>query len=116
MPDLLLGVCVGVLLTLAVQWALQWTTTRTRKKPPVADVLQFPAQPAGQATGFLDSILEEETEDEAIERLKRNLRVKVFHNEEQMQRLIESERKRQPQSTMRVMLEAAIERWERDNR
>ena len=112
MPDLLIGVCVGVLLTLVVQWAIG----RGRKKTPVADVLQFPAQPATQASGFLDSILEEETEDEAIERLRRNLRVKVFHDEEQMQRLIESERKRQPQATMRVLVEAAIERWERDNR
>ena len=112
MPELWIGVCLGVVLTLAVQWML-----KRKPQKPTAEVLEFPLRPAApSSSGFLDSIMEEETEDEVIERLRRNLRVKVSHNDEQLNRLIESERKRQPEASMRILLEAAIERWERDNR
>ena len=116
MLELWLGVCLGVAFTLATQWLMKHRKSKTSKPAKTsADVLEFPARPA-ESTGFLDSILEEETDDEVVERLRRNLRVKVFHNEEQFNRLIESEKRRQPDASTRILLEGAIERWERDNR
>lgn len=51
-----------------------------------------------------------------IERLHQNLRLKTGYNEEIIQRLIQFERERLPNANMEVWMEAAIDRWERDNR
>lgn len=48
--------------------------------------------------------------------LRQNLRLKVGYNEEIIDRLIELERERMPRASLRALMEAAIERWERDNR
>jgi len=59
----------------------------------------------------------ERSEDAAtIAALRQNLRLKVLYNEEAIDRLIEFERSRTPGASFQTLMEAAIERWERDNR
>ena len=70
MLELAIGVCLGVLLTLAAQ--------RLLKPKHPAQVLEFPAPRLQESTGFVDSILDEETDDEVVERLRRNLRVNLL--------------------------------------
>jgi hypothetical protein len=54
--------------------------------------------------------------DEAeILELRQNLRRKVLHDEEKIDRLIEAERKRTPNASLIHLMRSAIERWERDN-
>ena len=53
---------------------------------------------------------------EAINALRQNLRVKVLYNEAVIDRLVDSERARNPNAGESLWLRAAIERWERDNR
>jgi hypothetical protein len=48
--------------------------------------------------------------------LRQNLRLKVSYDEEKIDRLIEHERQRLPKASLQVLMESAIERWERDNR
>jgi hypothetical protein len=55
-------------------------------------------------------------ESHELERLRRDLRVKVMHDEEKVDRLIEAERRRRPEARAIAWHKAAISRWERDNR
>jgi hypothetical protein len=48
--------------------------------------------------------------------LRQNLRLKLGYNEPAIDRLIELERERLPDASLPVLMQAAIERWERDNR
>ena len=58
-----------------------------------------------------------QTSDPAvIARLRQNLRLKVGYNEETIDRLIAMERERIPTASLSTLMEAAIERWERENR
>jgi hypothetical protein len=51
-----------------------------------------------------------------ISLLKRNLLTKCLNNERQVARLIEFERRFIPTASEELLIERAIERWERDNR
>ena len=51
-----------------------------------------------------------------IVRLRTNLLVKCLHNEKQVDRLIEFERRLTPIASEEQLLQAAINRWEHDNR
>lgn len=51
-----------------------------------------------------------------IESLRQNLRLKTGYNESLIDRLIEFERGRLPNAPLQTLMEATIERWERDNR
>ena len=48
--------------------------------------------------------------------LRQNLRLKLGYDEAKIDRLIGLERERTPKASMQTLMEAAIERWERDNR
>jgi len=48
--------------------------------------------------------------------LRQNLRLKVGWDEARIDRLIALERERLPKASLQTLMEAAIERWERDNR
>ena len=48
--------------------------------------------------------------------LRQNLRLKVGYDEAKIDRLIEFERTRMPNASPQALMQAAIERWERDNR
>jgi hypothetical protein len=48
--------------------------------------------------------------------LRQNLRLKVGWDESKIDRLIQLERERLPKASLQTLMEAAIERWERDNR
>jgi hypothetical protein len=51
-----------------------------------------------------------------IESLRQNLRLKTGYNEPLIDRLIQFERGRLPNGSLQTWMEAAIERYERDNR
>jgi hypothetical protein len=53
---------------------------------------------------------------ELIAALRQNLRLKVGHDEEKIDRLIDLERERLPNAPLQTLMASAIERWERDNR
>jgi hypothetical protein len=48
--------------------------------------------------------------------LRQNLRLKAGYDESAIERLIQLEREREPDATLSTLMEAAIERWERENR
>ena len=48
--------------------------------------------------------------------LRQNLRLKVLYDEERIERLIDFERQRMPGASIEALMQAAIERWERENR
>jgi hypothetical protein len=56
------------------------------------------------------------TDPTVLAALRQNLRVKVLYNEAIIDRLIELERQRMPNAPLQSLMEAAIERWERENR
>jgi hypothetical protein len=51
-----------------------------------------------------------------IVKLRQNLRLKVMHDEAKVDRLIDFERKYNPNGSEAELMQAAIDRWERDNR
>lgn len=56
-------------------------------------------------------------EDSArLGRLRQNLRLKAGYDEATIDRLIDLERRKFPNAPVGKLMEAAIERWERDNR
>ena len=57
-----------------------------------------------------------QTRAENIANLRQNLRIKVGWDETKIDRLIDLERERMPNASLQVLMESAIERWERDNR
>jgi hypothetical protein len=58
----------------------------------------------------------QEGNSSALAALRQNLRLKVGWDESKIDRLIELERERLPKASLQTLMEAAIERWERDNR
>lgn len=53
---------------------------------------------------------------ELIVKLRKNLSVKVMYDEAKVDRLIDYERRLNPNASLVVLIQAAIDRWERDNR
>ena len=53
---------------------------------------------------------------ELITQLRQNLRLKVMYDEAKIDRLIDFERQRNPNGNEVELMQAAIERWERQNR
>lgn len=51
-----------------------------------------------------------------IAELRQNLRLKFMYDEAKIDRAIDLERKRIPNVPLEELMQAAIERWERDNR
>lgn len=53
---------------------------------------------------------------EVLASLRRNLRLKVMYDEAKIDRLIDFERRKNPNAREVELMQAAIDRWERDNR
>jgi hypothetical protein len=53
---------------------------------------------------------------ELVSRLRQNLRLKVLYDEAKIDRLIDYERKYSPNGSEAELMQAAIDRWEHDNR
>lgn len=51
-----------------------------------------------------------------VARLRQSLRVKVLHDEAQVERLVAAERERMPSAAEVEWYRAAVARWEQDNR
>jgi len=51
-----------------------------------------------------------------LAQLRRNLLLKTLGNDSTVDSLIDLERERMPNTSLEVLMETAIERWERDNR
>lgn len=105
LAGLLLGILVGAAGT------LMYTKRKKRPRPT-------PAKPTPTTTPrvSLDDIVGAGSQDDRVEQLRQNLRLKYMYDEEKMERAIAFERERQPQAPPEEHLQAAIERWERDNR
>lgn len=56
------------------------------------------------------------TEADRIHGLRQNLKVKFLHDDAKVEEAINREREHQPNGTMLQWLEAAVFRWERENR
>jgi hypothetical protein len=62
------------------------------------------------------AVRDTERATEELAALRQNLRVKCGHDEAKVDRLIEAERRRVPEAPEVKLIQAAIDRWERDNR
>jgi hypothetical protein len=71
---------------------------RKRHAPPIQKANAAMSAPATEAT------------------LRQNLRLKLGYNELAIDRLIQLEREKLPDASLQTLMEAAIERWERENR
>src|SRR5262249_44116870 len=101
---LLLGFAAGVIASAGV-----YLLTHSRPKPR--------RQEETVHATALDAILESQDQEANLrENLRQNLRVKFMHDEEKINRAIEAERERAPNASEVELLQAAIYRWERDNR
>jgi hypothetical protein len=94
----LMEICIGVLVAV-----IAFLAFRRRSRSPL------------RRTGP-QTVKIHETSPSAIPRLRQNLRLKVGWDESKIERLIELERERMPRASLQVLMESAIERWERDNR
>lgn len=88
----------------------QATPERTKGRNIVEK--QAPADKIGQNRS---SKTQEKLSRRATE-LIQNLRVKCFHDDAVVQRLIEIERRKAPHASIEELAERAIDSWERDNR
>jgi hypothetical protein len=95
----ILGVLVGVVGTLVVG------TLRSRRNAAAPSASGTPIAPSPARA-----------EDGEIAALRQNLRLKVMYDEEKIDRLIQTERERMPNASLRQLMRSAIERWERENR
>jgi hypothetical protein len=117
--ELVLGLVIGFLGGLAagfglnLMWQKRGMPATSHKGEPAA---------AGQGDNLLESILggsagtPVKTEADRIAELRQNLRVKFLHDENQVEQAITREREHAPDGSMVQWLEAAIFRWERENR
>ena len=117
MAELLTGILIGVLLTLAAQRLARGK----RPEPPMPDPAKPPLAPPDDDP-MSASILFERPEEpgptqaEIESRLRQNLRVKLAYDEAKIDRLIELEREKRPNASLASLLESAIDRFERENR
>ncbi|HEX4320911.1 MAG TPA: hypothetical protein VHZ52_08415 [Acidobacteriaceae bacterium] len=91
-----------VLLVVAV---LYFIKTKLRPVPGPGPINPYANKPKKQVS-----------DPAVIAQLRQNLRLKVGYNEETIDRLIGLERERNPNAPLNTLMEAAIERWERENR
>jgi hypothetical protein len=122
MTNLILGLVLGF----AVGLALGLAIPRLRRQP-VATPSPLPVTGA-TSTPLLDSLLgdtpvaqrgpseKNEKVDNRAAVLHQNLRVKLQYDEEAVERAIARERDQHPHLPEVELMQAAIERWERDNR
>jgi hypothetical protein len=75
-----------------------------------------PVGGAGPINPYARKPRKQEDDPAIIASLRQNLRLKVGYNEETIDRLIGLERERLPNESLQTLMEAAIERWERENR
>jgi len=95
-----LGVgCVGLVLVISV---IAFVKHQKRKTLHRGEGAQTNRRPQGNPS--------------TLAALRQNLRLKVGWDESKIDRLIQLERERLPKASLQTLMEAAIERWERDNR
>jgi hypothetical protein len=103
----LLGVAVGSIATAAV----------LRRIPrPAQQPLSQPAAPSHEeavGASVLETMLSQES---MADRLRQDLRVKLLYDEAKVNAAIEFERQRNPSASEEEWMQAAIFRWERENR
>lgn len=119
--DLILGLVVGFLAGLAVGFGLNfYWQRRAAAMPPAA------SPHAGHSDNLLETILgggpaaaaspAVKTEAERVEELRQNLRLKFLFDEDKVEQAITREREQAPDASLAQLLEAAVYRWERENR
>lgn len=117
--DLLLGLVIGLLI--GVLLGLILARFLSKPAPPMDRPLTAATAAAPPNASVLDQILGGDTSAAPTEvdrehALRQNLRVKFLHDDARVEEAIAREREREPHGTMLQWLEAAIYRWERENR
>jgi hypothetical protein len=114
MSDLTWGLLVGFLVGFGVGVAGTRLLRGSTPSGKRAGWGQAPASsPGPEQTPLLEQILGKG--DEA-EELRQNLRVKLLYDEAKVDQAVSYERERNPQASEKELLQAAIYRWERENR
>ena len=113
MLQLLVGIALGILLTLGFQ---RIVSSRNRLPAALPRPSADPDNSVSADVLFEKPGLEVDVENGIEAKLRQNLRVKLAYDESKVDRSIELERERRPDASMRSLLESAIERWERENR
>jgi hypothetical protein len=78
-----------------------------------------PREAASASVDLLDEVMTESriaSKDAEARRLRQDLRARMLHDEEKVERALAAERERAPQASEIELLRAALYRWERDNR
>jgi hypothetical protein len=118
--ELFLGLVLGFFGGLAVGFGLSlyWQRQAARSQP-----LPTPPPPGQGGVNLLDTILGGSNPPAAtnstadrVQELRQNLRLKFLYDENKVEDAIAREREAKPDGTMQDWLEAAIFRWERENR
>lgn len=110
MTHVLIGILSGIGLTLLLS-----RFVRGFRKPGPANEIGAVPQRTETAKPTSDTRQARPVDEPVLAALRQNLRVKVGYDEAKIDRLIDLERQRLPGS-LRKLMEAAIESWERDNR
>ena len=118
--DFFLGLAIGLLIGVIIGLVL----ARFLNKPAAAADRPLSAATAAAPpnASVLDQILggddapQAPTEADRIHSLRQNLRVKFLHDDAKVEAAINREREHSPNGSMLQWLEAAVVRWERENR
>lgn len=105
--QLILGFAVGFVAGVAA--TLLWL----RGPKPAAETSAPPNPEETLGAGVLADLLRQEDD---LEQLRQNLRVKYLYDEVRVNAAVEEERRRDPSAGEAELLKAAIFRWERENR
>ena len=111
-----LGIAVVVVIVLVVALAIACAligNSREKEVPQVLAHARDECEP--QAIKETPPNVQPQVDHNA-EDLRRKLRLILLGDEERVNRLIEAERKLNPTAAEHVLLESAIDRWQKDNR
>lgn len=97
-----------------VLWLAKKAAANSRPRS-AGDRAEHPTRPAS-AQNIRQTQPHREYSSAEIEALRQNLRLKVLYDETKIDHLIAMERERLPKGSLAELMQAAIERWERDNR
>jgi hypothetical protein len=116
----LLGLAVGVGVAGGLSFALRRAAEgREGETPAPPDATPRPREAPAVAPDLLDEVITESriaTREDEAKRLRQELRARMLHDEEKVERAVAAERERAPTASEVELLRAALYRWERDNR
>jgi hypothetical protein len=120
----MMELAIGILIGLAVGASLGFFLGRRSAARPAAPPRPAPAKAAGAVSvALLDEMRDRPGARASAPRpgadaaaLRQDLRLKCTYDEAKIDRLIDAERERTPRASLEELMQAAVARWERDNR